>query len=327
MTDRSTEPEDFDPDEVELLNKLVREVNSQNETLAPRARPSDDSIVNFITGTASKAEDQEVRAAMLQSHMFRREVLELAREYDERSTSSFTASDSAVIAGPIPAFEDFKKKHALGVSESARRTTKTNKPIGHSIRVIVPWAIAASMSLVAVSQFISKGTPQLQFVPLVLPTKVDVVSKAHFVRNTTRSVTADKLPTPDSFTISRDAAEYSFTEALQFLHGSYVLNPSAGSARIDVRTRPIQLSLRTGDLDLLGAVSLGVPILREDAMRRVEIWILGIPSRELYTSSIPSDSLSLLWAATTDTLIEVLVTYPTDSGFASTPVVSLSIEK
>lgn len=278
-----------DADE-KALNSLIRAARSSPE--GQSKRPDDGTIQAYLLGSANEEQKAAVMRCLEQSASFRREMLEMAEDIDALSSSESEFGQPGS-EEPVPDFEDFLYQHGE-MKRAADKIVDPVKPVRSNVtRIWVP-VLAAAALIIAV------GIPVVKYALQDLPTVSQVVPaplhhenvEPHLlVPNLTRL--PGELAETTGFPSSREAALDQCRNMLKF---------EGGQLEVDTLfSQPVatesEEGLRLVFVDSAGDTveSFGVSNVATEEADSLRVWILGMPSRDLYSADLIDRSALVTW--------------------------------
>ncbi len=327
MADDLHRDDELTPAEEQLLDNWIR--RSRPSDGAGFERPDEESIIRYLDGTASDFQLRRMRRAIEASPDFRRELLKMAQEFDQLSGAQAPLrTEESQLA--TPALETIKSRlrSAKGDAsattsrpENLRKVSLRERLFGRSAQALIPWAVAATMTIVVIGQNVFRGSQPLRLLPLTELSPEGQIEKSLFVRMNTRS-TSQQDASPARFQVyptAREAAERRLTELIEFRisDGQYVVHPAQIVDTSQRSSRNVQLTIVGNSQNTLAETAVGLPEIADSSKSSAELWMIGLPSHVLARSQLPFDTLGIVWPNASDSLAGVVVTYPTDSGYAA----------
>ena len=276
------------------LRRLIRLAGQQLED--DFVRPSSDAIEAYLLGTADKDQRDEVRAAMLQSASFRKEMAELAEDLDRLDAPDSKKNfDSAVPADP---------------DSSATVTPVGVKP--HKPSFLRYFTAAAAVLLVAISSvYLANRGESFEKLDAVLVTKL--LDHSLLESNQTRGKIILAKTLPDGFEAALDAirrAPSLFSDKQEF--------PAPNAQGGYRRLRVIGGDGQSQDFAVV------VPDTSATiSPSELQVWILSFPQYSLYSVQLSDRQQSATTEIPDIGKRWVVSTWLTPDGYHSEPAVML----
>lgn len=314
------------------LNRLVKAAREDGEN--DFARPSEAAIEAYLSGSATTAQTEEIRAALIQSAAFRRELLDIAKDLDSLIAAQIIEEFSRL---EVPAAPDLNSFLASARSEAVAKQsfwTRVRRFIipeglGRSLykllglsrmnfatRTAVVSVASVTLLVFLVIRFGPIGRYAVVDLPVANWEQISEMDVGLFVSNVPRTVVTGSQKITQHAT-HQEAAETEFMRLIRYDDGAYILD-SAG-AKVTPTGPQRQLLLRYVDEsgNTLSEFSASIPVEHSGAAS-IRAWMLGIPSRQLSSIDMVSDSVSTVWERDGDTLECVVFTYEIDTLYAAT---------
>ena len=276
------------------LRRLIRLAGKQLED--DFVRPSSDAIEAYLLGTADKDQRDEVRAAMLQSASFRKEMAELAEDLDRLDAPDSKKNfDSAAPADP---------------DSSATVIPVSVKP--HKPSFLRYLTAAAAVLLVAISSiYLANRGESFEKLDAVLVTKS--LDHSLLESNQTRGKIILAKTLPDGFEAALDAirrAPSLFSDKQEF--------PAPNAQRGYRRLRVIG-----GDGQLQDFAVVVPDTTATSSPSELQVWILSFPQYSLYSVQLSDRQQSATTEIPDIGKRWVVSTWLTPDGYHSEPAVML----
>ncbi|MFH1893536.1 MAG: hypothetical protein ABIK83_12750 [Candidatus Zixiibacteriota bacterium] len=339
---------DHKANEDRQLDSLVRAARDRD---APHfTRPSEEAIAAYLLGSATGAQKEEIRAALIRSASFRRELLEMAEDLliltDAAVTQAFIDHPPPV----APHLSDFLAKAAeqssvpdqVGIIQHLKSLTValvslarrlTGQPVEGDASLTPAAGVTSGRrrfsmrsAALGLASVMILGLVSIQ-IALMLNSgrgvlsiadfeSVEIMDKGLFVSNITR--TGGEMPTQPVYANHREAAEAAFADAVQYENGKYVLNPAPAELQHDQPRTIVSVSLVDGTDRKLVDVSSVLLVSSFDDAIDARIWLLLLPSREVLQTGMNLESISILVDEEMDVHGCVAITYQVDGGYLAT---------
>ena len=276
------------------LRRLIRLAGQQLED--DFVRPSSDAIEAYLLGTADKDQRDEVRAAMLQSASFRKEMAELAEDLDR-----LDAPDS--------------KKNFDSAAPADPDSSATVIPVGvkpHKPSILRYFTAAAAVLLVAISSiYLANRGESFEKLDAVLVTKS--LDHSLLESNQTRGKIILAKTLPDGFEAALDAirrAPSLFSDKQEF--------PAPNAQGGYRRLRVIGGDGQSQDFAVV------VPdTTATSSPSELQVWILSFPQYSLYSVQLSDRQQSATTEIPDIGKRWVVSTWLTPDGYHSEPAVML----
>ncbi len=118
------------------LDRLVKAAREDGESAF--ARPSEAAIEAYLSGSATNAQTEEVRAALIQSAAFRCELLDIAKDLDSLTAAQITEEFNRL---EVPAAPDLKSFLASAKSDAVAKQSLWSRVR----RFIIPEGLGRSL--------------------------------------------------------------------------------------------------------------------------------------------------------------------------------------
>jgi hypothetical protein len=302
--------------EEDLLNRLVRD--SRRPDAADFKRPDGETIAAYLMGTATPAQEEEVRAALLQSPAFRREILDMAEDMDLLAHDQALKPEGVGVRVRPPSRSEFLRAHG----EEAGRGSTTIPILGRLLagtRVasfIYQSAVAAALVLIVT--WLSLMQPAGTRVPYVTPLmlKTAGVEVAELTTNKTRSIV--QAEGPKIYESAEEAALGEFRLLLEDRDGMLYPRSPAGPQEPAGPHRMSTVILLDSADEVIGEFRAPIPISGTRAPNSPQAWFLALRSRNTYTTPLRADTTYILWPADMEPLGVGTITYGYQNGYKAT---------
>lgn len=298
-------------DEDAFLNKLIRASREPGE--AKFIRPDEEAIAAYLMGTATPAQESAVKAALMSSAEFRREILGMAEDIDALSSASAQEIEKQAEMIRPPSYREFLAKRGQGVqSGGASDTLWTRLTRWRIPQLYAPLAVAAVIVVLIVVQtgvFTVARKPAEPQVPpseVVTPASTQVTELAQWllmdqdidqgllISNVTRGATISAAQA--AYGTAQEAAMAVFRSVVTYDNGVFRPDPAAKITPPASPYRTASLILAAGAGGEIRYISAAVPIGRsEDTGLRPEAWVLTLPARDLYKIEMQDDTTMVQW--------------------------------
>jgi len=328
---------DKNRDESELLEKVIK--MSQDDTRNIPERPSDETILAYLSGTADDSRKEEMLEALAVSPAFRREFRDLARGLSALENDEIKAAFNETAAPEPPSLDEFlasggeKTIARLSLWDKIwhtlipRRTDDRQEPArGYRIRLAGSFLAAAAVLVIVIAGIDMINDRPVADIPDAGWSYAGELDAGLFVANIPRTAGA-----PDDSVVlaqsHRQAAENMYRQIISLENGVYVYDNTAGLSATADRTHPLLLTLVDQENRLIANISAAVPEKATASDEPIQVWIMTVPSRELYSLTMPADSMQSSWTDDRGERYFVVFTCITDGGYFAVPGVNINQEQ
>ncbi len=348
MANKENESDDLSPAEIKLLSSWIRASESQAQL--DFERPDEEAIIRYLDGTATGFQERAVLEAIEVSSEFRREMLVLAKEFDRLSLPEETTAASAEPL-ELPDFESVVNRVQLDTHvpsstggrepqldpilvgaparTAPRQSESSDKKKAGTSRLWIPWAIAATLTIVMIGQNVVREPAHTKFIPLVEPVPAGQIEKSLFVRMNTRSAEdpVNEAQQQPSYATALEAAEEGFRDLieLKISSGQYVIHQEKFVQPSAITMLEVHLLLLDRKRSVLEETTVELPIPPDSLENAYELWMMGLPSHQTSRVTLSTDTLAFLWPDHEDSLAAFVVTRPVAGGYSVTTAQAIRV--
>lgn len=305
------------------LDELIRACRG-GEKAAGFVRPSGDAITAYLLGTATDDQKRAVNKALIHSKEFRREILEMSTDIEVLASMDLTPSEEDSQQVPVPSREEFEKQHKQDSPILSKLKVFWERLVEFRIPQLYVPALATATVLILVAiqttLYLTHKKPQAE---LERVKKVEVKGIAHTLKwslipkqldrgylssNVPRSAESKSGKNP-AYSDPQEAASMEFGNLVKYEKGLFLFKPAVKKPEPISLSRSIVLRLVDSSGSLIQEFPAYVPVTRAGSSEPVTAWLLGLPSTNLYTVEMTSDTLNVLWTRGLDAKGCVTFTY------------------
>jgi hypothetical protein len=320
-------PLDDNNDEEKLLNRLVRVLRVQDGETIPH--PTAQAIEAYLLGNSTGNQEEEIRNALILSASFRREILGMASDIAALTEKLTIEKFHKISVDETPDYNRFLKQDDPAAKTHfvvsgirainrllGRRSRSADRPaFSHYLRYATAGlALTATMVILYFGsvQFGDRnGINELAMGEWERGTTMDA---GLFVSNTTRTSEKEQ-DIPIYSTSHLDAAEAEFMRLIRLEDGLWVIDSAGIGATNDRLSRQVYLRLIDDSEDCEHEFIANIPVREIERFPSIKAWILVIPSREIYSLDISTDSTVTQWNSTMDSTGYGIFTYEIDGKY------------
>lgn len=316
-------PENHLSDEDALLNRLIRE--SRAEPAPGFARPSQETILAYLVGTATAEQEKMIRKALLESRIFCDEILCMARDIESLDRECLLEQKKSPVGIAAPELAGFLRKHEPERNADAERGSFSSRLLWLLVpRRLVP--IAASALAVLAFLIVRMGTgpvPQIAETtpPSTAPAEVAPITVAlatwnpvdsaldpgYLESNITRGA-----ETPQVYSTAKEAAVAKIADLLESVEGKFRPKAIEKMRRPEGAYRTVMLTCNDVSGNRIKDVVAYIPSAADTTRPRITAWALTLPARNLYNLSMKSDTISVLFSKDMPADAFIVFTYAKD---------------
>ncbi|UCF06876.1 MAG: hypothetical protein JSV33_07600, partial [bacterium] len=275
------------------------------------------AIVAYLLGSASDEQERVVRAALLRSSDFRKEILELAQDVEAISTSKLPEKKRGG-EGVSPDFREFIQTYGELVGYRNDEGSKWTRIRGLRIlqsAAAVAVAAAAILLLILIPPF--SNVHQVSMV--IRDVDIDAL-KAQAVRRVTPTMVHETAQSAALIMIGTRIA------ALELEQEEFELERYVEQVKDEERYRRISLSFVDQYGEIMNDFKAYVPKYNGRVAGPINLYLLTIPSRTLYTVSVSDDSVAVMWKEGMESRGFYTITYTVAGGYSAVPAFTFSFE-
>jgi hypothetical protein len=315
-----------DDEQIEGVVKAAREGYD-----AGFVRPSDSSIEACLLGSATEVQKDEVRAALIKSAAFRRELVSMASDLDSL-TDAKTLEAFRDAEAPEGSFLELllaSTASDAGMKESlwsrirglvvpygmARRLYESLRPLSKRFGkpVVAASLLCAALLVVLITNvdyigiFTESGLPTMEW---VVVSRMDAGRLASKISRTPEIGGRQETGYPTHAA----AAQAEFSRLITYEDGEYIFDTAGVRAAPARYLRHLLLRLLSESGDTIIEFKRGISAAPR-GKQQVRAWTLAIPSRMLRCFDMVSDTACAMWDGRFDSLGCVTFTYGIDSVY------------
>jgi len=305
----SDKPHNRNSDEDAILSKLIRA--SRKKPAGGFVRPDGEAITVYLLGTATKEQEKAVKAALLQSAAFRQEILGMAEDMDALASPELLAEKKEAAKIAVPDRREFLARYG----ERIDTRDETESFWAKLKKWGIPQIYGPALAVAAVLAFVIIQTGI--FAPGRKMVQWSLVSEnmdpALLVSNITREASEGALgkASPNS----KEAALREFRYLLKYENIQFQLNPVEKRPEPPFPSRSVLLRLIDVSDSPIQGFQAHIPIAQAGSSEPVIAWALGLPSRNLYSFEMPSDTVAVKWTKEMGSKGCVTFTYHDEGGY------------
>ncbi len=307
------EKRDLDSDRDSAIDRLIRRANKL--TRPEVERPSPEVVDAYLLGTATEEQRQKVLSTLANSSSFRREILAEAIELDELNSSEVRERLRQM---EIEEGSDLMPVTFLD-AVSERRTPpveSTWERLGRYLtsRRLVPVAAATALVLLILMWNRDQEGPKPQLITELQLASAGV-PKELLITLGTRDATITSTAT--SFTDADSAALAELRHLVYLSPKDYELHVVEKIKReqVLVAGKALLLRLVKPDGSLIQEFRATIPGSTSQSSEPVRAWALGLPSRDLLSRPMTSDTCTVHWTREMGTEGAITFTYGSDGVY------------
>lgn len=309
--------------EDDFLNRLIRD--SRRSEDADFRRPDGQAIAAYLMGTATPAQEKEVRDALLQSAVFRREILDMSEDMEALAHAETLKTKGEGLTLMAPSRSEFLRTYGEETPRGQKaRPLLSRLIVGTPVVNFIAYAAVAS-ALILVVTWVSLiqpiGTPVPRVASLTLETAGVEVAK--LISNKTRSMV--EAEGPKIYESAEEAALGEFRFLLEDRNGRL---HTRSPARPREPTGPHAIStvilLDSAD-KVIGEFQAPIPLSGTRSPNRPQAWFLALRSRNTYMTGLSADTTYIRWPDDMEPEGVGTFTYGYEDGYMATVGFALAL--
>jgi hypothetical protein len=286
------------------LDRLIRAARKDPEE--GFVRPEAETITAYVLGTANEDQRAEIRAALARSGAFRREILEMMEDVAALAHEDPLADEERAKGIAVPDVRELlRQPGGPAITGTRRESTWGRFWRWWAPRLAVPVAAAAVVIYVLILHTGTFVRSDLRFVQQV---------DAHSLSFRTRGVDEQSRAWGTAF----DAALVEIKSLLEPEGDEqFRLKPQARSEGFTYETRVVTVRLVPAAGEM-ASFDLRIPKEIDLSESRLTLWVLTLPSRNLYSADVTSNRVEIPWARDAERQGCLTIAYPVDGKYRAT---------
>jgi len=287
-----------------ILNELIRE--SRDKSGESFIRPSDEDITAYLQGTASEDQESTIKQALIRSSEFRQEILEMTRDLEKIEEKEIESPKTDKADSVTPDYSAFMKERVESSLINLKSETFWKKLVKLRIpQLYVPAIAAAAILLIFIIPLFDR--------PYNLNLVVKEIDKAKLIKLNLRE-SGPKLYEKD-FTLSQDAALASFREIIEYENKEFVFTDIKRPDTSYEGVSAIKIELIDDNNETIAAYEFNLPSNYADVSEVIEVWVLTLPSRALYSTMTSKSNIDIRWTEDMEMIGCITIVYQSEAGF------------
>ncbi|MCX5753167.1 MAG: hypothetical protein NTW97_05910 [Candidatus Krumholzibacteria bacterium] len=315
------------------MNRLIRE--SRAEPAPGFTRPTQETILAYLMGTATAEQEKLVRKALLESRTFSDEILCMARDIESLDRERLLEQKKSPVGIAAPELADFLRRH-----EPDREARATGSFLSRLQWLLVPRRlvpIAASALAVLTFLIVRMATgpvPQIAETtpPSTAPVEVAPITVALATWNLVNSALdpgylqsniTRGAETPQLYSNAKEAAVAKIAYLLEPVKGGFRPKSIEKMQRPEGAYRTVMLICNDVSGNHIKDIVTYIPSVPSTARPRITAWALTLPARNLYNLPMKSDTITVLFSKDMPADACIVFTYAKDKEQKAIPGYSL----
>lgn len=292
-------------DEDELLNRLIRA--SRQEPEDGFVRPDGDAIIAYLMGTATKKQEKAVRAALLKSSAFRREILQMGQDMDALATSELPIDKKKSEEIAVPDYRKFLGKYIKYKSRDKDKETIWDMLVKRKPSFFL---VPAAATIILIIAFILPFLNGLDYRDSWTFVK-NYDDSGYWQYNETRSIR-------QIFDDPGHAVFAKLQSVIEYEKGEVTFKTIEIEPTIDEPSATYSLRIINEEGRLIQDISVIIPDTRETTPEPIQAWAFTLETKNMYKLEIHDNKSSAIWPEDAQGKGCIIFTYNTKTGFQST---------